>query len=606
MDGWITIGTELSTDKFDRKIIELEKKMQKEEDKKITLGIDIELQEKDLEIARQKTDELAQAYLRLKNAQDAISQGIAGPKDYSMVQDIQNTYGSMQQLELSFLKAFNLESDLEQKAINMRLRYQEINEKVAEYKAKIESVKLDKQVADVQKIKAGFSNVNGAILGTTKSIWRMVLGIFSISSAFYAIRQAMSTLTQYNETLANQIQAIKLSLAVAIEPIVNFIVNVVGKVVSLLGYILKQLFGIDIFARATALSFNKINKAAGGTNKTVKELKKQLAGFDEINVLNKDGTTGVGGALSSGIGDAISDVGTLQDALNDLNSQGESIFNNFRNWLWPEGKSIFDVGSDVFDALISNFQIAFLPIVSWFDTNVWKPVKDVFIQTWDDVSPYLDPIKVAFQKIIDDDIKPLWKDLLDNYLKPLWDGFYTNVISPVADIFEPIGLDIYNALVPYINDIIDIINSMFGGFGLHIDKIETKTKKSEGNIGKTATKAIDEIGNKAEKSGTKVEKKLNSPLKNIKDAVKDLNKKTINITAKTKNLDTLKTRIKSLWEDIKKIIGKSLDINIYASAGGGKGSSGYGGGGGFRAKGGIFYPSLLPKLALGGIINQPR
>ena len=33
MDGEITIGTKLDTDKFDRQITQLEKKMQKEEDK---------------------------------------------------------------------------------------------------------------------------------------------------------------------------------------------------------------------------------------------------------------------------------------------------------------------------------------------------------------------------------------------------------------------------------------------------------------------------------------------------------------------------------------------------------------------------------------------
>ena len=43
----------------------------------------------------------------------------------------------------------------------------------------------------------------------------------------------------------------------------------------------------------------------------------------------------------------------------------------------------------------------------------------------------------------------------------------------------------------------------------------------------------------------------------------------------------------------------------YSQGGGGGGSKGGGGGGGSRAKGGIFYPSKLPRLAVGGIINQP-
>jgi len=59
------------------------------------------------------------------------------------------------------------------------------------------------------------------------------------------------------------------------------------------------------------------------------------------------------------------------------------------------------------------------------------------------------------------------------------------------------------------------------------------------------------------------------------------------------NLDTLKKEITIHW----------------SAEGGGNGSFGgdknYGGGGGFRAKGGIFYPSKIPKLAVGGIVNMP-
>ena len=47
-DGYITIGTELSTDKFDKQIANLEKKMQKEEQKKIEKEVQIKNVEKDI------------------------------------------------------------------------------------------------------------------------------------------------------------------------------------------------------------------------------------------------------------------------------------------------------------------------------------------------------------------------------------------------------------------------------------------------------------------------------------------------------------------------------------------------------------------------------
>ena len=55
MDGEITIGTKLDTDKFDRQISDLEKKMQKEEDKKIVIDAKLGSQQEDLEKANFKT-----------------------------------------------------------------------------------------------------------------------------------------------------------------------------------------------------------------------------------------------------------------------------------------------------------------------------------------------------------------------------------------------------------------------------------------------------------------------------------------------------------------------------------------------------------------------
>ena len=80
MDGEITIGTRLNTDKFDRQITELEKKMKKEENKKLIIGGKLESQEQELENTKKKTDELADAYQRLKQAQDALEGGKATPR----------------------------------------------------------------------------------------------------------------------------------------------------------------------------------------------------------------------------------------------------------------------------------------------------------------------------------------------------------------------------------------------------------------------------------------------------------------------------------------------------------------------------------------------
>ena len=292
MDGEITIGTTLSTDKFDKQVAQLERKMQKEEEKKIVLQAKIEVQEEAFETARQKTDELADAYQRLEQLQKVIASGKATPQQFTMAQELQGTYGSLEQLEVSFLKALNKQDELNAKTYEMRTKYQEINDKVAEYKQKIESVQMQKQVADVDKLKNSFNNVGKSIQGSIKSVARLALGIFGVRSAMMALRRASSDLATYDKQYAANIEYIRYALTQAIAPVLRWIVQMAATLLGYLNAILQGWFGINIFSKGSAENFNKMKKASSGISKTVKEIKKQLTGFDEINMLTDQSDTG--------------------------------------------------------------------------------------------------------------------------------------------------------------------------------------------------------------------------------------------------------------------------------------------------------------------------
>ena len=292
MDGEITIGTRLDTDKFDRQVADLEKKMQKEENKKITLGAKIEVQERELEEARKKTDELADAYQRLKQLQDTISKGKATPQQFTMAQDIQNTYGNITQLETSFLKALNKQDAINLKAEEMKTKYEEINGKVAEYKQKIESVKLQKQVADTEKLKNSFNTVGSSIQKAASQIGRLALGIFSVAGAYMMVRRASSDLASYDKQYAANLEYIRYALTQAIAPVLQWIVRLAATLLGYINAIVQAWFGINLFSRGSAENFNKMKAGASGASKAVKEIKKQLAGFDEINMLTDQSDTG--------------------------------------------------------------------------------------------------------------------------------------------------------------------------------------------------------------------------------------------------------------------------------------------------------------------------
>lgn len=295
MDGEITIGTKLDTDKFDRQVSDLEKKMQKEEDKKITLGAKIEVQEQELERAIQKADELADAYQKLKQLQDTIASGKATPEQFTMAQDIQNTYGNMTQLETSFLRALNKQDEINIKTEQMKAKYQEINDKVSEYKQKIENVKIQKQVSDVDKLKASFNSVGSSIQKSITNVAKLALGIFGIRSAFMFLRRASSDLASYDQQYATNLEYIRYALTQAIAPVLQWIVNLAAKLLGYINAIMQGWFGINLFSRGSVDNFKKMKTQATGVGKAVREIKKQLAGFDEMNILQDNGSVGTGG-----------------------------------------------------------------------------------------------------------------------------------------------------------------------------------------------------------------------------------------------------------------------------------------------------------------------
>lgn len=299
-DGYITIGTELSTDKFDRQINDLEKKMSREEDKKIIIETKLQGQKEELEQARQKTDELADAYQRLKAVQESVAQGRATPQQFMELQDLQATYGTLEQISNSFNKALTAQDRIESKVAQTQGQYDALNAKVTDFKTKVESIRLQKQASEVERLKSGFDRVEGSIQKAVTKAGRLALGIFGIRSAYLAVRQASSYLGSYDKQYAANIEYIRYVLTQAIAPVLRYIVSLAATLLGYINAIMQGWFGINIFSRGSAKSFAKMKAGAGGVAKAVKEIKKQLAGFDEMNILQGDNDSGAGGGGGGG------------------------------------------------------------------------------------------------------------------------------------------------------------------------------------------------------------------------------------------------------------------------------------------------------------------
>lgn len=295
MDGEITIGTKLSTDKFDRQITDLEKKMQKEENKKIKIkaevaGIKEQVNEFNELIA--KRDEYAKRLSKLQSMQNEFSKkdGVTiSPQLLQQIREISSEYSNM---NTYIEKNANAMFKLADRGNELLRKQKEINTEISEYKQKIENVKTQKQLADVEKLKNSFNSVGSSIQSTVKHVAKLALGIFGIRSAFMFLKRASSDLASYDQQYAANLEYIRYALTQMIAPVLQWIVRLAATLLGYINAIVQAWFGINLFSRGSAKNFQKMKAGAGGVAKAAKEIKKQLAGFDEMNVLNDESSSG--------------------------------------------------------------------------------------------------------------------------------------------------------------------------------------------------------------------------------------------------------------------------------------------------------------------------
>ena len=174
-------------------------------------------------------------------------------------------------------------------------------------KAKNRLVQLNREKArleqsqGIQGFSANLDGIGNNLQNIIHKVSRLALGVFGIRSAFLAVRRASSDLASYNPQYAANLEYIRYALTQLIAPVLEYIVNLAKTVLAYINYIANAWFGVNLFANASAKSFNKVKQNLGGANKQAKELQKTLTGFDEMNILNSTSTGGgggVGGAVS--------------------------------------------------------------------------------------------------------------------------------------------------------------------------------------------------------------------------------------------------------------------------------------------------------------------
>lgn len=142
---------------------------------------------------------------------------------------------------------------------------------------------LRKQQNDLNK--SSLKEVSNSMDKIIKKVGKWALAVFGVRSAYMFIRQAMSTLTQYDQQLATDVEFIKYALATTLEPVIKFIVNLAYKLLAVINAIWGRLFGVSLFSKDLAKNFKSTKNSANS-------LKKTLTGFDEMNIVGGSGSNG--------------------------------------------------------------------------------------------------------------------------------------------------------------------------------------------------------------------------------------------------------------------------------------------------------------------------
>lgn len=148
------------------------------------------------------------------------------------------------------------------------------------------------------KITNGFEKVEKRLIGLAKRVF-----IFSLfTSALRSMRDWMGKTIKTNSDASVALARLKGALLTLAQPLVNVVipaftafVNVLTKIVQMVGNVVSKVFGTTYDASAKAAKgLYEEQEALSGVGSAAKEAGESLAGFDEINQLSGDSASGGG------------------------------------------------------------------------------------------------------------------------------------------------------------------------------------------------------------------------------------------------------------------------------------------------------------------------
>lgn len=427
--------------------------------------------------------------------------------------------------EIKYVESQLEEIEYKLKQADMGFEVGDTQKLEAQYSRLIKQLdKLQKKQADLNKtdlsgIEKNIEKVGNSVSKTVSKVGRWAMAVFGVRSAYMAIRNAMNVISANDEQLKADIEYMKTALAYTLEPIVRRVVELAKQLMFYVGYIVKAWTGKDIFANA--------NKGLESANKKAKELKKTTASFDEMNIISDNSSSG----------------GSVAPSF-DLTAPEDFPVPTWLQWIADNKEIILATLGGIAGGLIA----IKLGVSGIMGLGIGVLIAGVILLIQDIIDMINDPSWENFVTILSDIAVVIggimlvmgnWWGLLvvivgllvklvaENWEKikvilgEVGNWIYQKVIKPVSDFFTNLWNGIVNGVKNAIKWVKDSFKSVVDFFSGIINKIVGLFK----NIG---TKVGDAIGNafKLVVNGVlgALEKILNAPIKTINKLIDVINK----------------------------------------------------------------------------------
>lgn len=215
------------------------------------------------------------------------------------------------ELRMSEEERMKLESDLE-KTKNQIINLQTQADK---------GIKLD-----VKKTKKGLEDL-------TKSVKRFALNLIGIRSIYSLLSKASSSYSNTDEKTTNQIEANWIGLGTILSPVIDLIIGLMKKAVTSILYFMEILTGTNYIAKANSAILKKQSQSMNNLSKNTDKASKSLQAFDEANILTDNKTSSTTKIDTSSLFDIQDLSESTRSAIEKIGQALQPVYNTIKDFI---------------------------------------------------------------------------------------------------------------------------------------------------------------------------------------------------------------------------------------------------------------------------------